>query len=382
MPGMAHVIEYKTEFDISKNYNSGVFEVVTGYMPTEFSDFYTFEPQTHTLTPLSDGPGEQNLPIIFSTTDSNYAMGIYSPYLPQHNWTNVGYGRFRFPSCTKWNCVFRESPVPAGIYKYRSYVIVGSLENVEVSMIQLFNYFIIHANFTTDTVCVGTPTTFTDLTTGAHTETIYQWDIYNNGTIDTTIQGGFTYTFPSPGTYEVKLKTINGVATEHQDSIIKTVVVMDIPQTPLISLQNGNILHSNVTSGNQWYNQNGPINGATGQDYTVTENGNYYDIVSNGVCSSDTSNIINVDLTTELEIINNNNEKIKVYPNPVTSDNFIIERPQNNKKVKFDIINSKGQVIYHNAILKKTQINIPDMKSGIYIIKFDDGIMLKIVKKN
>lgn len=109
MPGMQHVIQYFTEFEIpnSESFNSGVFEVLTGYMPSSFSNFYTYNPETHELDVLSDTPEEQSLPIIFSKPNNLYAMRIYSPDLPQPNWNWVGYGRFRFPSCVKWNCVFR-----------------------------------------------------------------------------------------------------------------------------------------------------------------------------------------------------------------------------------------------------------------------------------
>ncbi len=225
MPSMAHVVKYNTEFDIPENYSSGTFEALTGYMPPDFSVFWTYNPASQQLTSLSDGPGEQELPIIFSTTDNNYAMGIYSPDLPDPQWAGAGYGRFRFGDCTKWNCVFRENNVTA-TYKFRSYVFVGSLTNVTVSMTQLYNYFNITANFSADTVYAGFPTNFTDLTIGSNSETQYQWDINNDGTIEDTTSGNFSYLFPAAGNYSVKLTTINGVASAHQSSIIKNIVVL------------------------------------------------------------------------------------------------------------------------------------------------------------
>jgi len=225
MPGMAHVVKYNTEFDIPENYSSGTFEALTGYMPPDFSVFWTYNPASQQLTSLSDGPGEQELPIVFSTTDNNYAMGIYSPDLPDPQWAGAGYGRFRFGDCTKWNCVFRENNV-TGTYKFRSYLFVGSLTNVTVSMTQLYNYFNIAANFSADTVYAGSTTNFTDFTTGSNSETQYQWDINNDGTIEDTTSGNFSYLFPAAGNYSVKLTTINGVASAHQSSIIKNVVVL------------------------------------------------------------------------------------------------------------------------------------------------------------
>jgi PKD repeat protein len=369
MPGMAHVIKYDTEFDIPESFNSGTFEVVTGYMPTEFSVFWTYNPSTQQLVSLSDGPGEQSLPVIFSTTDNSYAMGIYSPDLPQAQFTGAGYGRFRFGDCTKWNCVFRETSVPQGLYKYRSYVIVGSLENVEVSMNQLYSYFNITADFSADTVCVGTPTSFTNLTIGSNAETIYQWDINNDGSVDETTSANFTYTFPVAGTYPVKLTTINGVAPSHQSSIIKNIVVNPKPATPVVTLY-GNTLHSDATSGNQWYNQNGVINGAVNQDYTATEDGYYYDVVTLLGCSSDTSNNIHV-IVSGWNTVENSND-IKIYPNAVSNE-LILEMVGNKEKTDVEIFNPTGQMVYKGSLTDRTIILTNGFAPGVYVIKFKNN---------
>ncbi|MDA0657829.1 MAG: hypothetical protein O2931_10750 [Planctomycetota bacterium] len=146
MPGMPHVIEYLTQFSLPSNetHSHAVFEVVTGYMPPDFKNFYTLDVRNRVtnVVPLSDGPGEQSLPIIFATSTGSHAMGIYSPDSPQSNWPTIGYGRWRFASqnVVKWNNVFRVNN-PAAVYNFRSYVIVGSLENVIVSMTQLHGTF-------------------------------------------------------------------------------------------------------------------------------------------------------------------------------------------------------------------------------------------------
>ena len=148
--GMPHVIEYLINFTVSEHHNSATFEALTGYMTPEFSKFWTYDPVTKALSVLSDGPGEQINPVILASTDGNYAMGIFSPDLPQWPGTNLGYGRWRFPAsqypgtgnaCVKWNCVYRISDVSPGIYSFRCYPIVGSLSDVTSSIDQLYAYF-------------------------------------------------------------------------------------------------------------------------------------------------------------------------------------------------------------------------------------------------
>lgn len=104
-------------------------------MPPEFSKFLVLNPETFTLDQLSDGPGEQPLPVILSTENGDYAMGIYSP----ENQVK-GYGRWRFSAekVVKWNCVFRvQNPKPGGEFSFRHFVAVGTLENVRAELARL-----------------------------------------------------------------------------------------------------------------------------------------------------------------------------------------------------------------------------------------------------
>ena len=146
--GLAHVIEYLTTFTIpvGEAHSSATFEVLTGYMPPEFDQFWTLDVKAGAtnLVPLANANSEQGLPIIFSTSDGGWAMGIYSPDSPQPNYPGIGYGRWKYPlsgNIVKWNNVFRFSNPPR-INNFRSFVIVGSLDNVRVSMQQL--YSIVH----------------------------------------------------------------------------------------------------------------------------------------------------------------------------------------------------------------------------------------------
>jgi len=143
--GLDHVIEYLVTFTVPANeqHDSAIFEVLTGYMQPEFSSFWRYSPVTGVLSPLDYGPGEQNQPVILATPDGEYAMGVYSPDLPQDEFPAAGYGRWSvIPDTVKWNCVFREiNGVPPGQYIYRCYVVVGTLDDVRDSMDQLYAYF-------------------------------------------------------------------------------------------------------------------------------------------------------------------------------------------------------------------------------------------------
>ncbi len=141
---LSHVVRFDVTFQvpIGEKHTFAQFEAATGYMPPEFSSFWTFEPKTGQLQPLSDGPGEQSLPIVLSTESGNHAMGIYSPDQPSAGFEGAGYGRWRFQAekVVKWNCVFRQrrpEGIAAGEYSFRNFVVVGDRDTVRKSLAEL-----------------------------------------------------------------------------------------------------------------------------------------------------------------------------------------------------------------------------------------------------
>lgn len=140
--GLDHLIRYDATFVVPRgeHHTQAVFEALTGYMPWEFQKFWTLEPDG-TLAPIDAGPAEQTRPLIFSTDDSKFAMGIYSPDQPSPGFEHAGYGRWAFDwaKVVKWNCVFRVSDgagIRAGEYMYRMYVAVGTLEDVRTALVK------------------------------------------------------------------------------------------------------------------------------------------------------------------------------------------------------------------------------------------------------
>ncbi len=145
---LAQVIDYEVTFIIPKNesHTYAQFEALTGYMPAEFSRFHKFLPDSGKLKELTDGPGEQDSPVVFATESGNHAMGIFSPDQPSKGYEKAGYGRFRFKDekVVKWNCVFRVNNakgVPSGEHRFRMFVAVGSLDDVRSALGALVDEF-------------------------------------------------------------------------------------------------------------------------------------------------------------------------------------------------------------------------------------------------
>ncbi|XZE21088.1 hypothetical protein SH449x_000982 [Pirellulaceae bacterium SH449] len=143
---LSNVIDYRVTFRIPEDepHQFAQFEVLTGYMPPEFSEFWGFDFDSKNLVKLSDGPGEQSMPIVFSTSSGDHAMGCLCVASPAGNYNGPGYGRFRFreENVVKWNCVFRLSQadgIPHGEHSFRVLVPIGTREDVRLALQHLLD---------------------------------------------------------------------------------------------------------------------------------------------------------------------------------------------------------------------------------------------------
>jgi PKD repeat protein len=142
------------------------------------------------------------------------------------------------------------------------------------------------------------------------------------------------------------------------------------PTTPTIQ-QNGNILASSASTGNQWYLNGNLINGATGQFYTATTSGFYTVKVTVNGCSA-TSTPLNVFISgiNEQSI----SKDLVIFPNPNSGSFTVMYNATSFQNVKVNIFNTIGELIYskEQSVIPGTN-NIPvqlEMNAaGIYFIK-------------
>jgi hypothetical protein len=133
--GQPNVISDHVTYTVPEAHGSGTFEAATVYTPIDFSKRYVLNLASGSVEPTTI-IGEQDQPVILATADGNYAIGFYSPLLPQL--PARGYGSFTFPNTNKINCVFREKPIAAGQkFNYVCDIVVGSLAEVKASILQL-----------------------------------------------------------------------------------------------------------------------------------------------------------------------------------------------------------------------------------------------------
>ncbi len=158
------------------------------------------------------------------------------------------------------------------------------------------------ASFSLSDVCLGDSLTLTNLSTNTDTITLYKWDIYNDGNIESTDSIGLSYLIGNPGIYKVKLEVSNYVCI---DTAIQTVKVFPRPVS-LVSLYGDStfcpgsfsVLSANTGIGYQyeWLKNKQSINGANSSFYQALDSGDYNAVIKNIYNCVDTSKSVHLNL--------------------------------------------------------------------------------------
>jgi hypothetical protein len=207
--------------------------------------------------------------------------------------------------------------------------------------------------------------------------------IYSNGLNTTTIQNQLFTPYQAwtsePGVYTVL--SVNDRNCEGLTYGSATVLVFPVPSPPEITFT-GVYLTSNLPEGNHWYQDYSLIPGATGQTYTPTQNGIYYDIAILNGCSSDSSNNINVILTDAKTVVEG---EFRAWPNPAT-DHVIIEYyGPPSEVININFFSSYGRflkkyVIAGGPFFRKFRIDLDDMACGVYFLRIENGTRSRVIK--
>ncbi|MGK9164859.1 hypothetical protein KXR53_01095 [Inquilinus limosus] len=153
--GHPNIIVYKVTFQLpdSSPFTQAVFEPLTAYMPTNtVSEFFRYAPVSKAscswpeMCRLPDAPKgySQTLPLILSSSDGEYAMGIYSPDVVSATDARARenfYNFFSTPTVVKWNVTAVRDNPSAGEYSFTEYVVIGSKEQVRDGIDFLYTRF-------------------------------------------------------------------------------------------------------------------------------------------------------------------------------------------------------------------------------------------------
>lgn len=198
-------------------------------------------------------------------------------------------------------------------------------------------------------ICDGSATILTANTGAGFT---YQW-LESGLPINGATSG--TYNATDAGNYSVWVTNANTCSSLSADAI----VTLHSSPSPVIN-QNGLVLSTTIYSSYQWNLNGAPIQGATSQQYTVSESGSYTVTVTDPNGCSTTSSMVNM---ANVSVSEYDALEISVFPNPA-SNLVQIVAPHS---VDVELVAMNGQVVLRQN--NANMIDISALADDIYLLR-------------
>lgn len=243
--------------------------------------------------------------------------------------------------------------------------------------------FVPQADFSADTVCLNTPTIFTDLSANLDTSKnyTYEWDFDNNGSVDDTTRGSTSHVFSTSGTHTVTLVVNN--TTGCVDTIIKTIYVDSLPTVtltlPLDTLcRKDTLVLAGGNPAGGVYSGTGIYNGVLMADslskgfHTVT-----YTYYNSDSCSAKATASVYISLCTGVDELQAADYRIQVHPNPFREFAIleIASEGSSIPKMEIEIRDVFGKEVQTMRIeTRNTRIERRGMAGGIYFFRIVSGM--------
>jgi hypothetical protein len=231
--------------------------------------------------------------------------------------------------------------------------------------------------FGANEICEGGDTLVYCVDEDVFTE-IYCWEFPNNTQIIGSANGPvISVVFPTAsatGYAKVWKQNLSGLS----DTTQLFIKVNPLPQKPGITLI-GTHLQSSSPTGNQWYDQNGPIGGANQQTFTPSVNGVYYVVVGNNACYSEPSETFS--FSTGME--ENGFSQARLYPNPGSDIVTITFSKPSTSSISLQLYTSTGEMLSRMAAPSGTltlQIDLNAYSSGVYFLIIEQAHSTKTLR--
>jgi len=201
--------------------------------------------------------------------------------------------------------------------------------------------------------------------------TSWEW-FFEGGTPNSSLLQNPIVTFSESGTYGVRLIVNNPSGT---DTLVinAAITVIEKPETPLITIQDNIQLSTDAIGNYQWYLNGVAIDGATDQQWTALQNGQYtVSVTDNNLCSSFSESVFVNSVNIYEALIH----QIKVYPKPAKDFiyvDFSAIKKRANLNGTISLIDLSGKKIYQQSLTgtEFTRVPVNEIVSGIYILKLE-----------
>ncbi len=144
--GLENVILFDAVITLEQDYRSLRVEAPTAYLTHDFTARYSFDPRDGALIPRPESMElyepfafvhSSTLPAVLATEDGAFALGAYTAMAgAQYQLLHYDVPN-PFDANNKWNIRISFVPAPAGDYVFRTFAVIGTLEQVHEGMVAL-----------------------------------------------------------------------------------------------------------------------------------------------------------------------------------------------------------------------------------------------------
>lgn len=175
-----------------------------------------------------------------------------------------------------------------------------------------------------------------------------------------------TYTATTAGAYTVSA-VVNGINYTTIRPV--RIVISAAPERPVITLDGNNNLVSSAEFGNQWYVDNKLVFGDTARIYKPLLSGNYTVRVTRNGCTREASLPYYLIGTGVVEV-DNNNETLAIFPNPVKSSVTIQFKQTGLYTASIRVFNATGtEVLQQTGVVSGERVNLSSLSKGYYLLQ-------------
>ncbi len=138
------------------------------------------------------------------------------------------------------------------------------------------------------------------------------------------------------------------------------------PAKPTITALSKSLLQSSVANSYQWYLNNSIISSATNQTLAITTNGNYSVKIDSTNGCGNLSNPFPASSVGVNEVFAN--DKIKVFPNPVSNSFYLENSVSTTTIVEIKIYDVSGKIILSKHQNISDEIDVSGLDGGMYFV--------------
>lgn len=138
-------------------------------------------------------------------------------------------------------------------------------------------------------------------------------------------------------------------------------------ERPKIYQPSDSLLRSTVSTDIQWYNEQGPISGATGTEFRPPAAGRYWVVADNQVCLAQSSQFFNFDFSGSITSTREDQQSSfpSVFPNPTTG--LLSIQFDQDQQYAAELFNAVGQK--QLMFIKNNQVDISSLPPGTYWLR-------------